>query len=547
MAGGNASPRQKMINMMYLVLTALLALNVSKEVLDAFVKANIALNQQNGVLVSKNSGTYNELSQQVLLNPKDPKYKQAEANANQLSQYVRDMVDYIEKTKVELLVNVDGVDEATAKELIEDPFRVNKKDDYDMPTNFFGTGEPPGDKGRANELKKKLQEFKDNLAGIAIPGVADTLVAKALATIHLDDPDPNSETVKKHRLVTWELQNFYHLPLSAALMELARWQNVVRGAEAEVLKLIWDGISANAVKFDAVEAKVVPKSTFVVAGGEFEADVFLAAYNTTLKPEIVYGSAVDSASGEVANPNVLDTTNINNGVGLIKVPASGTGERTFAGVINLMDKATGDKRPYPFQTKYTVSPPMASVAADKMNVFYVGLENPITVSVPGYAPENLVVTTSGPISVSGSNGKYTVKASNTGAAKVNVSVKTEDGKSISMGAQEFRCKAIPTPVVKWAGVKSGELVAAGLASQSPLIPEMENFDFEVYSKILSFTVTYFEQGVPRDKTVNGNVLPGDVAGQIRGMRRGQKVYFDDIVVQLPSGERRKVNAQFKIK
>jgi gliding motility-associated protein GldM len=544
MGGGKASPRQKMINMMYLVLTALLALNVSKEVLDAFVKANISLMQQEQIMASKNKGTYNELSNQVLLNPKDEKYKRADAQASELSKATQEMLKKLNRLKLDLLMNVEGVDEAGAKKLAENPFEVNKKDDYDMPTNFFGTGEAPGNQGKAGQLKKDLAAFKKELMDMTKNNPA---IAKSLEIIDLNDPDPKSETVVKHRLTTWEMKYFYHLPLSAALLEISKWENIVRSSEAEVLKFIWDQISADAVKFDAVRAQIVPKSTFVVSGSNFEADVFLAAYNTAMKPEIITGGSVDTATGNVPGGSVLDTAKIVNGVGRVQIPASGAGERTFAGVINLVEKATGKKIPYPFQTKYTVSPPMASVAATKMNVFYKGLDNPVTVSVPGYPPSQLIVSGSGPITISGGNGNYIVKANNTGPAKINVSVKTEDGRTISMGAQEFRVKQIPTPVLKWGGKRSGELVPAGLASASPLIPEMENFDFEVYSRILSFEISYTGQGgLLQRREVAGNQIPGDLQGKIRSMRRGEKVFFSDVVIQLPSGERRKVEGAFKI-
>jgi gliding motility-associated protein GldM len=544
MAGGNASPRQKMINMMYLVLTALLALNVSKEVLDAFVKVNISLNQQNEVLVSKNSSVYGELQNQLTLNPEDAKYQEAVATALKLNEYTQEVVTFLGQMKIDLLKEVESVDDTRAQELLDDPFQVNKKDDYDSPTHFFGTSEPPGDKGRANEIKQKLQEYRDRLLQLVNN---DARVEERLTIMNLSDPDPESKTAKIFRLTTWELQYFYHLPLSAALLELAKWENIVRGAEADVLNFIWDQISAGAFKFDAVTAKVVPRSTFVTAGSAFEAEVFLAAYNTTVKPTIIYGSAIlDTLKGEVANATTLDTSEINSGIGIVRIPASGTGERTFAGVIQMLKPGTSELIHYPFGTKYMVSPPSASVAATKMNVFYVGLDNPVSVSVPGFAPSQLIVTGSGPISISGSNGAYTVKASAAGTAKVNVSVKDEDGKTINMGSQDFRLKTVPTPIIKWAGKKTGELVPAGLGSASPLIPEMENFDFEVFSRITGFKVTYFSQGIPVEKESGSNVIPPDAAAAIRGMRRGQKVYFDDIQILLPSGERRKTSASFVI-
>jgi gliding motility-associated protein GldM len=544
MAGGKASPRQKMINMMYLVLTALLALNVSKEVLDAFVKVNISLNQQNQVLVSKNNATYSELANQLQLNPGDVKYKNAFDKATLLDGYVKEIIAFFDKLKVDLLVEVEAVDETRARELLADPFEVNKKDDYDMPTHFFGTSEPPGDKGRANEVKNKLQELKDRILALVDNNVS---IVDKLAIMNLSDPDPNSKTAQVFRLTTWELQYFYHLPLSAALLEIAKWENIVRGAEADVLTFLWDQISAGAFKFDAVEARVIPKSTFVTAGGNFEADVFLAAFNSTVKPTIIYGtSVVDSASGQVANSAILDTNLILNGIGKISIPASGTGERSFAGLIKMLKPGSDEVIHYPFSTSYTVSPPMAAVAPTQMNVFYMGLDNPISVSAPGFSPSQLVVTGTGPISISGSNGNYIVKATATGTAKVNVSAKTEDGKTISMGSQDFRVKRVPDPVVKWGGKKNGEGIAPGLAANSPLIPEIENFEFNVFASIRSFKVAYFVNGIMNEKEVQGNVLPREVSDAIKNMRRGSKVYFDNVKVSLPGGDQRTLASTFTI-
>lgn len=552
MAGGNASPRQKMINMMYLVLTALLAINVSSEVLDAFVKANISLNQQNSVLISKNSGTYQELANQEMLNPKDPKYKQARAKAAGLEEQVKEVVTFIRQIKIDLLKAVDGVDEAGATASIDDPYLVNKKDDYDMPTTFFGTAEAPGNTGKAGELRKKLQAFKDFVAGIEGAGGktfgTDSAAIKNLDILDLSDPDPNSNQAKKFNLRTWEMRYFYHLPLSAALLELAKWENAVRGLEAAALGYIWESISAQAFKFDAVEARVVPKSTFVVGGSPFEADVFLAAYNTSVKPTIVYGSAVDTTTMQVAGGQVLDTNNIVKGMGRISIGTSGVGERTFAGVIKVKKPGTDDEVSYPFSTKYNVSPPSASVAATNMNVFYRGLDNPISVSVPGFAPNQVSVTGAGPISIRAGQGpgNYIVSASGTGEAKVNVSVKTEDGRSISMGSQVFRVKSIPDPVLKWGNVRAGSGISGGLASQSPLIPAMENFDFNVFAKVEKFKIAYPRGGSYTETDCPGNTLPGGVASDVRGLKRGQKVFFSEVQVLMPDQTRRKLDASFSI-
>lgn len=552
MADAKASPRQKMINMMYLVLTALLAINVSSEVLDAFVKANISLNQQNAVLISKNQGTYNELENQERLNANDPKYKMARERADALAAKVNEVVQFIHRMKVDMVMFVDGVDENMALDAIVDPYLVNKKDNYDMPTNFFGTSEAPGNSGKAGELRKILREFKEFVSSIpGPPGKTfgtDSSVAKNLEILDLEDPDPNSDQAKKFNLTTWEMRYFYHLPQSAALLELAKWENAVRGLEAAALGYIWESISATAFKFDAVEAKVIPKSTFVVGGSPFEADVFLAAYNTSVKPTIIYGTAVDSATGAVSGGQTLDTNLIFKGVGRIQVPTSGVGERTFAGLIKVKKPGGAEEVAYPFSTTYNVAPPSASVAPTKMNVFYRGLDNPISVSVPGFAPNQVSVTGTGPISISPGQGpgNYIVKANGEGSAKVNVSVRLENGQTINMGSQEFRVKRIPDPVLMWGNTRAGSTIPPAQAAASPLIPKMENFDFEVFARIEKFTIAYSMRGNIQETPVTGNVLPANIQSDVRGLRRGQKVYFTDVQVLMPDNTRRKLDGSFTI-
>src|SRR5688572_14738760 len=165
MAGGKLSPRQKMINMMYLVLTALLALNISKEVLHAFVVVNIGLLQQKANIESKNASTIAEFENQVLVNPKNDKIKMYRDQAHEVSTKAKELNDFIEKMKIEMVMKTDGVDEAKAKERVEHPFQIDRKDDYDRTTTYFGTNKAPGDVGKAHDLKVKLEQYKKDLIG----------------------------------------------------------------------------------------------------------------------------------------------------------------------------------------------------------------------------------------------------------------------------------------------------------------------------------------------------------------------------------------------
>lgn len=547
MAGGKLSPRQKMINMMYLVLTALLALNISKEVLHAFVVVNIGLLQQKANIESKNSATIAEFNNQVMVNPKNDRIKGFHDDAVKVAQLSKAVNDMIEKMKVEMVMACDGVDEAKAKERIENPFKVERKDDYDRPTHYFGTSEAPGDKGKAHELKLALEQYKKDLLGFV--KTKDAAKRKSVEqSLHILDLEvPKDEEHKgSETQSTWEMFYFYHQPQSAALVELTKWQNIVRGAESEILTYLWDQISATAFKFDAVTAAIIPKSSFVTSGSMFEADVFLAAYSTAVKPIIIYGTAVDTLTGNVTGGVELPKEKIIDGKGRLEIPASGAGERTVAGVIKIVNPVDQKETPYSFSTVYNVAPPSATVSATKMNVMYRGLDNPIEVSVPGVAPNNISVNCSGG-SMSGGNGKYIVKPGAGKELTISVGAKNVDGKSTSMGSYKFRVKDVPDPQITWAGQTTGGRVSASAAGGNPLIPKMKDFDFEVFSTITSYDIAFSLNGSYFSKTgQNGNVISGDIASKIKILPKGTKVYFDNVKVSKPGGSRANLSAVFII-
>ncbi len=531
MAGGG-SPRQKMINMMYMVLTALLALNVTKEILDAFVVVNVGLSQQKANLEAKNVATLQEFETQVQTNAKNPKIKDFRDKAFAANQLSNELVDHIEKMKLEFIKTNEGLKtDAEAQKLLDDPFLVQGKDNYDISTNYFGTGEGKGDKGNANALKLKLEDFKTSLLALVEDKHKEKLKIRLDQLINTNDPELTEDQRKKGmEPKTWETFYFFHLPASAALVELTKWENIVRGTESEMLTHLWDQISATAFKFDAVEAKIIPKSTFVTSGSNFEAEVFLAAFSTSVKPEIIYGTKVDSAKGDVENGVKLDSTSYKDGKGLISIPATGSGERTFAGVIKLNNPATGEETAYPFATSYSVAPPSATVSPTMMNVFYAGLDNPISVSVPGVSPNNIIVAGPG---LTGSNGTYNVKPnSSSREMTINVSAKQPDGRVMSMGAFKFRIKRVPTPVVTWAGVREGRISVAA-ASNSPIIPIVDGFDFPVYPTIISFDFTINVKGNLTTNNVKGNRIPANLAAQIKSLPVGTKMYIENVRANVP--------------
>ncbi len=541
MAGGKMNARQKMINMMYLVLTALLALNVSKEVLDAFVVINMGLLQQKESIENKNTAMLNQFSTQLIVDSSNTRLKFLNEEALNVTHLSDELSNEIEIMKIELVEKVDKVDESKAKDIVLNPIKVNRKDDYDGPTHYFGTNNAPGQNGKANQLKLKLNEFRSKCMAIV-----DKVLVKS--------PNTNKQVLKQDiekkldllltkdqgskEYPTWEMQYFYHLPLSAALTELTKWQNFVKGAELDMLTFLWEEIARNAYKFDAIKVAVIPKSSFVTSGSNFEADVFLAAYSTSGSqlPTITYGSGVDTNTMNVQGGVTLAKDQFSNGVGKVSFPVSGVGEKTFAGILQMKDPS-GNIKTLPFSTTYNVAPPSASIAPTNLNVVYYGTDNPFSISVPGVAPNQIVVSANG-ATISGSNGNYTINPTNTtGNITINVSARMADGTTQRMGTQQFRIKRVPNPEILWCGLPSGSTVSKTKALVSPLIPDMSSFLFPVYATITSVKGS-IQQGssyVPFD--FNQNVPKGRVIDYIKAVQSSTKIVFETIKVTVPGGTR----------
>jgi gliding motility-associated protein GldM len=544
MAGGKMNARQKMINMMYLVLTALLALNVAKEVLNAFVVINLGLLQQKESLEGKNTAMINQFHNQLQLDSSDQRLRYLNQQALYIQQISDEFTKEVEQMKIDLVVKVDKVESNKALDIIKNPMMVERKDDYDGPTRFFGTHDAPGTDGKANELKKKIASYRENCLHIVDKVLesredksanpeAKRLITQKLDLLLTHDPKDNKE------YPTWEMQYFYRLPLVAALTELTKWENFVKGAELDMLNFLWEDLNAQIYKFDKIKVAVIPKSNFVTSGSNFEADVFLAAYSSSGSnpPTIVYGSAVDSNSLKVTGGITLSPDQVKNGVGKISIPVSGQGERTFAGTLQL--KSPGGKvQTLPFSTKYNVAPPSATVSPDKMNVFYYGLSNPVSISVPGVASNNIMVSATG-CTVTGSNGHYEAKPTQqNGNAYISVSARMEDGTVRPMGKYEFRIKRVPTPEVFWGKTPEGSRVPkteVGLA----LIPNIPNFEFNVYAVITQYDIFIKEaNGSTFSKTaILGNLIPANIQTRLKAANRGTEVYFNNIKMTVPGGTR----------
>lgn len=476
------TPRQRMIGMMYLVLTAMLALNVSVDILNAFGVVDETLRVSNKNIESKISADYAHLDKQKAILGEE-KVKDAVSKAAKLQQYSDEMVAYIENITVELLREVDKT-EFDKDGNLKTVKTIESKDNYDKPTNYFIN------MGKATEFKNKLIEYRTNILNLVDDKRRDILaVAVGLNIENEKYYDAGGEEE------SWENHNFYHLVMAACVTLLNKTIGEVRNAESAVLKEIISSITAEDFKFDEIAARTIPKSHMIFTGDSYEADIIVAAYDSKQTPEVFYKIGVDTlteAQLSGATPLVGEE-----GVVKLKLPASSIGEQRFAGLIKIT-APDGSIKHYGFSDKYMVVKPTATIAAEKMNVLYAAIPNPISVSAP-VPPERMRVSFPGCNATSTGGGKYDVTVPESMIGKpITISVSADMGGKVQpLGGTEFRVKRVPDPTSYIGGnIYGGKRSKQELLANPFLSARMgEDFAYDLRWTINSYRVTFVTKGI----------------------------------------------------
>tara|TARA_R110002050_G_scaffold290260_1_gene443719 strand:- start:48713 stop:50359 length:1647 start_codon:yes stop_codon:yes gene_type:complete len=536
MSGDKETPRQAMIGMMYLVLLALLAMNVSKSVLNSFIVINGAMEETNKAFDEKNGETLGAFENQYGQNPE--KVGEFYFAAKRVVEASEKLNEYMMHLKHHIIEHTEG---KTPEEMLDDSMylltNVEAVDNIDMPSHvLLGNDEmnPASGEFTMLELKEKIKDWKREMMA-EVP-------ASAKGTYNLGF---NYEDVKQTdgTYLSWELAHFYHAPLAAVITDITIFQTEVKNREAEVLKMLMSNISAKDFKFDKVEVKVIPNSNYVVLGDSFKADVIVAAYSTTENPILEVGSALDTA-GKAMNEwgisNAVDTGRIkvNNGVASYGYKPTSEGEVKWGGIIKLKKPGTNEFVMYPFEHSFIAAKPSLVVSPTKMNVMYRSLKNPIDVSVSGFSASELIVTASGG-TLSGSNGAYFVTPGNSSRkVQVNVSVKTETGTK-SMGSSEFRVKSIPKPTPKFATVVgSGRVSLPQLKAAQKVTVELEDFMFDGIKYVVkSFDMVGYVKGKKNSIKSNSDRVSSKQQILIKNQKSKSQIVIKNIWVVGPSGQK----------
>lgn len=500
------SPRQKMINLMYIVLTAMLALNVSSDVLDGFTQVHEGLNRSNANVGQRNSAIYGQLEALAEQNP--GKVNAWLDKATQVRRSTEDLYKYVDTLKREIVRKADGED--------GNPDDIVNRDDLESAAVvMLAPGNPRGTilRGRIDDYREFVESF-----------IGDTLKRATIAEALCTDGVLRRGTLSSQ---SWEEAKFDQQPVVAAVTILSKLQNDILYAEGEVLSSLLSQVDAGDVRVNELNAYVMPQSRLVMRGGKYSANIVLAAVDTTQRPEIF-----------------IEGKKLENSNGLYEINASTTGTFNYKGWLQV-PHGDGSSTRHDFESSYTVMEPMATVSATLMNVLYAGIDNPVSISVPG-------VTMSG-ISATMSNGALTrngdiwiARPTTVGSDAVITVTATMDGKPVNVGTTSFRVRKLPdpTPFIAFKDAsgaidhyRGGKPFAkALLLSASGLEAAIDDGLLDTPFTVESFETVFFDS--------SGNAMPEVSAGaafsprqkqQIQRLSRGKRFFISRIRAKGPDG------------
>lgn len=500
-----------MINLMYLVLTAMLALNVSSEILHAFRIINDSIGKSNESIEGKNNEYLTSLEGNMNMKGHEDRVRPYYERAKAVHEKSLAMYSYLEDWKKKVVAEADQItlDKVNLTE-------IKREDNIDASTRLLV------EKKGGNEVKAKLEELRAYmLEQIQDEKIKDKFGKDFPLQITMPPKSDNNPSGD------WSTGTFYNVPTLAAVTLFAKMQNDIRNSESMILSELSREADAKPLKFDAITAIAVPKNSYVLAGQPVEAQIMFAAYNTAVKPDI------SASAGAVT---------VDKGVGTWKGTASGVGLQTVRGHLSVNMGDHIENQDWSFQ--YMVGSAGGSMQLDKMNVFYIGVANPVTVTAAGYTLEDVSLSIPGATVTATGKGKYDVMVTQATGPKVTATINARTAAGArQVGAMEVRVKRIPDPIAKVAGKTGGVIAANAFRAQLGVAAILENFDFDI-----KYTITSFEFGYQARKkdyqpmgVVNGALFSTNpqVANYIRNQAAiGDRVFFDNIRAKGPDGTTR---------
>lgn len=500
------SPRQKMINLMYIVLTAMLALNVSSDVLDGFTQVDEGLMRSNANVTERNNAILNTLEAFAAQNP--GKGKVWFDKALEVRAATDRLYNTVDSLKVQIVQQADGPDGN-----IND---ILNRDNLDAAAIVMLA---PGNRNGA-ALRKSIDQYRNYISSLMTDPAKRANIEAAL----------NTDPVQRKGVIgttSWEESKFDNQPVVAAVTLLTKLQNDIRFAEGEALNTLLSNVDAGDVRVNELNAFVIPQSRLVMRGGKYTADIVLAAVDTTARPLIyINGKPLDNTKGHY------------------EIFTGATGTFSYDGYLEV-PHGDGSTTRHNFTSSYTVIEPTATVSPTLMNVLYAGIDNPISISVPG-------VPTSA-VSASMTNGTLTRKGDSWVArpgkvgteAVVNVTASI-DGRTQSVGSTKFRVRKLPdpTPYLSYRNAqghddqyRGGKPFAKTLLLQSPgLEAAIDDGILNIKFNVVSFETLFFDSmGNAIPEVSNGSKFSQRQMSQFRRLSRGKRFFITKVRAVGPDG------------
>ncbi|MEZ0182597.1 gliding motility protein GldM [Flavobacterium oncorhynchi] len=497
MAGGKLTPRQKMINLMYLVFIAMLAMNVSKEVISAFGLMNEKFEGSNKSSIETNASLLTALDQKA--EEAKGEFAVAAETAHKVETISKEFYGYIGTLKAQAVKGFE-VDKATGKMPYESMDRGDNIDDW-----FTGDGYTK----KGTEIIAKIEKYKSDIkAALGTDKKYAAIISEVEKKFDVSDVK-NKDGIKEKYLA----YHFKGFPAIASAAKLSAWQNDVQKVEADVYNSALGKAAVAAASYSNYKAIVVLDKGAYFQGEKVTGKVVLGRYDDNTKPTSF------SLNGRPGN--------IVNGQAVVEMTAGGVGEQNITGQFTFLED--GKTIPLKFEQPYVVvpRPNAATISADKMNVVYRGVVNPISVSFAGVDANKIVASAPG-LASAGKPGKYNMSPGQGTEATISVTGTLPNGEKVT-DKKTFRIKGIPGPT----GTIRGEMgVVKGPKSNLEIATigaKLLDFDFEVGLDVVGFNMKIAGQPTV---VVSGNRLNAQCKQVLSRAGKGDQVTISEIKTKL---------------
>ncbi|MDR0427323.1 MAG: gliding motility protein GldM [Dysgonamonadaceae bacterium] len=518
MAANSAnSPRQRMINLMYLVFIAMLALNAPTEVLEGIELVEESLLRSVKTSTERNDRIFEDLETSYETNPE--KTKEWYDHAAAVKAKTDSIFNYIQDLKVNIVKKSDGKD--------GDPENMKYPDDLNASTQvMFKRGE-----NHAKKLKEELDNYRVFASSLVNNPQIKSTIESNLST------EPSAKAKKNKE--SWEESLFLDVPMAAAIAFLTKMQNDIRYAEGEVLADLRKNIDIDDFRVNKIEAFVIPEAQTVMRGTPYRADIVLAALDSTQKPRVFVNGKMldDELNGKyVAGTAATGSFNVN---GYIEMPRS-----------------DGSFSKHDFTSQYFVVEPSATVAPVLMNMLYAGIDNEIRIAVPGVANQNVTATISNGTLTNRGNGIWVAKPRLGSDAIISVNARLAGGRTQEMAKSTFRVRQLPDPSAyinitnpdgNQTRFKGGRLSKTALLAAESLNAAIDDGILDIQFTVISFEVsTLGSMDLTVRESSNGARFSDRQKNMIRGLQRNSTALLRGIVVRGPDGTERRLNTPLEI-